>query len=197
MSSEGFHEPDWSLPLDLDERVQRAPEGIVIKGMFFEQVQTVLNEHASEVDASGHFGAFRDYPLRDWLQLLHDGAVKIFPGFPPQRAIFEMGRPTFGRFRSSLLGRVLFANDTFEACLRSATKAYKRTSTVTTCEVVDVLVDRATVQIRGCWDFPAWHVGVFHGALQTCGKHPSIQICQYALQDFDLEITWDGDEAGG
>jgi uncharacterized protein (TIGR02265 family) len=104
--------------------------------------------------------------------------------------VFELARPTFERFKDSLLGRVIFTASSFEDNLRAASKAYRRTSETVRCDVAVLSSQRAVLAIRGCWDFPEWHVGIFHGAMQAFGKHGHLLIRHLELSSFDLELTW-------
>lgn len=185
-----FLDPEWTGPLDLQERLAAAPENAKMKGMFFEQVRETMGEHADEVDPGGHYSSFRDYPMEQWLRFVHAAAVRAFPDFPPKRAVFELARPTFERFKASLLGRVIFTVTTFEDSLLATSKAYRRTSDVARCDVVEFEDDRALLELRGCWDFPSWHVGLFHGGMQTFGKHGHVRMRPHSICDFDLELRW-------
>jgi uncharacterized protein (TIGR02265 family) len=190
MTASAFLEPDWTGPLDLQERLAAAPTTALIKGMFFEQVRETMGDRADEVDPGGHYGSFRDYPMDRWLRFVHDAAVHVFPDFPPKRAVFELARPTFERFKESLLGRVIFTVTSFEDSLLATSKAYRRTSDVARCEVVELEGSRAVLELRGCWDFPHWHVGLFHGGMQTFGKHGHVRMRTHSLSDYDLELVW-------
>ncbi len=191
MTTDGeFLEPEWAGPLDLQERLAAAPADAMIKGMYFEQVRETMGERAEVVDPGGHYGSFRDYPMERWLRFVHDAAVLAFPDFPPKRAVFELARPTFERFKASLLGRVLFTVTSFEDSLLAMSKAYRRTSEVARCEVVTLEASHAVLELRGCWDFPHWHVGLFHGGMQTFGKHGRVAMRTHSLSDFDLVLEW-------
>lgn len=190
MTASDFREPEWAGALDLQERLDAAPEAAMMKGMFFEQVRETMGERAEQVDPGGHYTSFRDYPMERWLRFVHDAAVQVFPDFPPKRAVFELARPTFERFKASLLGRVIFTGSTFEDSLHSMTKAYRRTSDVARCEIVELESDRAVLEMRGCWDFPHWHVGLMQGGLHTFGKHGHVLMRTHSLSDFDLELRW-------
>ena len=80
--------------------------------------------------------------------------MKAFPDFPPKRAVFELARPTFERFKDSLLGRVIFTASSFEENLQAASKSYRRTSDTTRCDLAVMTEHRAVLSVAQLLGLP-------------------------------------------
>jgi uncharacterized protein (TIGR02265 family) len=187
----GFEHFDWEAPLDLRERLANAPDDVFVKGMFFEQVRETIGEDAAEaIDPGGRYQGFRGYPIRRWLTFLADAARISAPDRTLRAALFELGQPTYPRLKQSLIGRVIFTFTSFEASLRVAKAAYRRTAQPVELDVHFVERRHAVLELRHVWDFAEWHAGIFRGALEAFGLEGEILVHRHHISAFDLELRW-------
>jgi uncharacterized protein (TIGR02265 family) len=182
-------ELDWDAPLDLELRLAQAPRDVGVKGMFFRQVVDQVRSETGVVLAAERHTRFRDYPLGAWIEL-QARAAEAYPDMPRHRAIARLARPTFEKFRESVLGRVIFGAVGFERALELASRAYRRTSDVARCEVRRLDPGHAILELRNVWDFPSWSVGMFEGGLGAFGLDGSVHADVLSTCDVDLRLDW-------
>lgn len=188
MSGSEFVEFDWSEGLDLEQRLQRRSDDRSVKGMFYTQIVDAAADRGVDL-GTPKFSAFRDYSMHDWLRLMARAADEVFPEMAPAAAVRELARPTYPRFRESLLGRVIFTVTEFDSALRLASKAYRRVGPAR-CTVTEHEPGRAVLQLREVWEFPAWQAGIYIGGFEAFGLTGHVRHRPVSLCDLDLELSW-------
>jgi uncharacterized protein (TIGR02265 family) len=188
-----FQLPDFEVPLDLETRLDEAPEDGRVKGMFFQSIlEQVAAAGASYPTEQRYFG-FKDYPLRDFLRILGEAAPLAHPGESPREALRRVGRQVYPTFVQSMVGKVLFGmvGDDFSAALSLAGKAYRISQTVGSAEVGENEAGRAIIHLRDVWAFPdAYQVGIYEGGLDVFGLEGEVRVRLLSSCDADLEVRW-------
>src|SRR4051812_34639258 len=102
-----FIAPDFSAPLQLEERVRGPGSQATVRGMFIQGVVDQVKAATGRTPGRSRYLAFSDYPGREWMELLVDCAALLHPRLPPREALRRMGRRTYPIFAESTVGRVL------------------------------------------------------------------------------------------
>jgi uncharacterized protein (TIGR02265 family) len=194
LMAEGFVAPDWDAPLDVPGLLAAVPPGRTIKGMF---IQAVVSEARSASGASlgrGRYIAFKDYPVKEWIEVLVQAADLIHPYVPKREAVRRLGRSSYPAFASSMLGRVLMsaAGGDLSSALRLVPEIYRYSvGGGSSADLVTLREGYAVIALREVWDFPdARHVGAFEGGIAIFGRVGSVRVRSISLSDVDLEISW-------
>lgn len=186
-----FVRPDWSLPLDLEDRLAKVPEAATVKGMFFSGPIDLAAKKTAKHVGRDRYVAFKDYPLTEHLEVLAQCAKLAYPREPARSALRRLGHDAYRTFVESLAGRALFAvaARSWEDGLTLVSRAYGITGPVGTGRVVEASASGAVIALRGIWNFPdSYHLGVFEGAISQYGKAGEIWVRVHGLADVDLQI---------
>ncbi len=193
-ADDGFVPLREEAPLDTAARIEAAPPTALVKGMFCTQILELAAERGVDLQRP-RYASFRDYTFAEWLELMAEAAGKVYPELDPQAAVAELARPTFPRFRQSLLGRVIFTVADFEGSLRLAAAAYRRVS-IARCELSKLDDGIAELSLRNVWEFPAWQVGIYRGGFDAFGLKGTVRVRCRSLSELDLQLRWSKREAG-
>jgi len=191
--TDSFTLPDTSVPLDLEERLAKVPAGLTVKGMFLQSTADAAAAVSRAKLGRGHWVGFKDYPVREWLQLLVECGRVVHPRVSPREGIRRLGQRAYPTFAESTIGKVVMsvAGNNLAAALRQAPRAYAVSGNGTTLESGSVAEGNALLHLRGAWDFPeTWGVGVFEGVLTAFRREGTIRVRTLSLCDVDLDVTW-------
>ena len=193
LMADSFTLPDTTAPLDLEERLAKLPAGLTVKGMFLKSIGDAAAAVSRAKHGRGHWLAFKDYPLQEWLQLLVECGRVVHPRASPREGIRRLGQRAYPAFAESNVGRVVMsiAGNNLAAALRQAPRAYAVSSNSATLEIGSMTEGSAILHLRGAWDFPeAWGIDVFEGVIQAFRRQGTVRVRTLSLCDVDLEITW-------
>jgi uncharacterized protein (TIGR02265 family) len=188
-----FQEPNWDAPLDLAERLAGVPAEATGKGMYFQIVVDAAKAASGQTPGRGRYIPYKSYPAHEWIQVLVECAELAYPRVPRREGMRRLGRLAYPAFAESMVGKVLLSvvGGSITAALRILAQAYRVSGSMGRAEVAVLRDDRATVLLRGFWDFPdAWHVGVMEGGLTALGRVGQVRVRTLSLCDADLELTW-------
>jgi len=195
-SRSGFVPPNWSAPLDVEERLKKVPEKATVKGMFFSSaIDLVKRMHRDGAAAVGEkrYFAFKDYPMADHVRLLETCGRLVYPGESPRQGIRLIGSVAFEVFAQSMVGRAVFgiAGRSWDDALQLVTRAYGTTGPVGTASFDNSDPQRQVISFRQIWNFPdSYHVGVIEAAMQHYEKRGEICIRTLSMCDVDLELRF-------
>ncbi len=188
-----FRFPDWRAPIDLADRVRRAPAEHTVKGMFFQQALEAACSATGEARAPSRYAPFEDYPLRDWLGLLVRAAEVAYPGEPVREGLRRIGRRAREAFASSVIGNVLLSpvDHDVSARLRLAPRIYRMMGRGGSVDASFPTPTRALLHLRDVWDFPdAYHVGIFESVLCALGISGQVRVRVLGQASADIEVSW-------
>lgn len=192
----GFHANhflpfDAEAPLDVAARIRATPPNITAKGMFFEHLARSARQLG--VRCEERYVAFRDYPLREFMQLTAEYGAARHPRLPAREALRRVGWDAFSTLMGSVVGRVLFtfAGRDLVAALRLARDAYKRTVSSGTVTTRLVSSHQAVLEFRGIWNFTdCYQLGAIEGGCRAFEKNPVISLRVHSECDVDMLIRW-------
>jgi uncharacterized protein (TIGR02265 family) len=187
-----FVRPDFAAPLDdVAVRVLRCPNASV-KGMFFSQIVGAARKKGARVGRD-RYVPFRDYPLREWIEVLPQAARGAHPDLPVRDGMRRLGWQAFDTFTTSRVGRVFLQLSGLDVdrLVSLAPRGFTVIGSHGQVVVVEQGPGRAVLGLRGMWDYiDAWYVGVFEGAMRTLQREGEVRVRLRDLHMGDLLLTW-------
>jgi uncharacterized protein (TIGR02265 family) len=191
--SDPFVLPVLTTPLDLAAHVAGAPAHGKVKGMFFRRiVEETRSLTGRAIDGRPYF-PFSDYPLPEWLNLLHDAARYAYPREPVRVGLRRLGRSMFPTFAETTVGKVIFsvAGNSVMRALPLYPKIWSVISNHGTAEVDELRPGRVLIRLRYVWDFvDCFQVGSLEGGMAFFGVDAAVKVHVLSACDADYEIRW-------
>jgi uncharacterized protein (TIGR02265 family) len=182
--------------LALRERIAGAPARGHVKGWLVHSIIENAKRHGVTLAVERSYLGFKEYPIREYLQLLAQAAVRVEHGRPPVDTLRELGRGVYGAFTSSMVGKVVRAGlGDGRAGARSGVgfiaRIYRMTSDHTAVECETSADDVTTVRLSNVWSFPeAYHLGIFEGAARAFGGDVTAEVSDVTLSSATLTFRW-------
>ena len=188
--------PSYGGPLDSAMYVSSVPPHAMVKGMFINSVLEHAREHGVSVPGRGPYRSFKDYPLREALEIQLEVVERLYADRPVREGLRDLGRLAYPTLAHSMIGRVVFGplGDNLPALFKIAAKGYALSQTVGRAEVLEVHHDSAVVRLTEMYDFPdCYQVGVFEGVLRHHKHRGDVKIRVVPDDPFTLDmwIRWD------
>lgn len=185
--------PALTTPLDLGAHLALAPKHGRVKGMFFRRVVDETKARTGKpLDGRPYF-SFSDYPLADWLTLLHDAAAYAHPREPVREGLRRLGRSMYPAFADSTVGKVIFsvASGSLMRALPLYPKIWSVISNHGTAEIDELRPGRVVVRLRHVWDFvDCFQVGALEGGMAFFGVEADVKVAVLGACDADYEVCW-------
>ena len=105
---DGFSAPDFQSDLDTAAFLASIPNSATCKGLIGESLVDTLIAARLPAATTVQFKTFRDYPMRDIIDLKFATARALCPDMPLRHGLALVGRQLFPNFMSSLLGRMMY-----------------------------------------------------------------------------------------
>lgn len=182
--------------LALAERIARAPHDGRVKGWLMQSIVDNARRHGVDVAGDRKYLGFKDYPVREYLELLAEAAVRVRPGRPAEETLRTLGQGVFPSFAESLFGKVILVglgkgHDGAKTGLRLITQVYKRTSNHAVARFSKPSDNEAIIELSNVWSFPdSYHVGIFEGAAQGFQGRVTVEIRSRSLSEAVLYFLW-------
>lgn len=173
------------------QRIAEAPEVGCVRGMFFAEIVRLVPTVSTSVRA--RYLPFSMYPLREFMQLLVEGARTMAPSKNPEDALRELGQSAYATFASSMVGISLLsgAGDDATSVLTLLPRAYAMLFDPGTAEIVSHGKHEALVKLRDVWSFPeSYNVGVWLGALDVLDVDGTVDVIRHSWCNVDLHVRW-------
>lgn len=191
---EAFESIDWRAPLDADAVLEGVPPGVTVKGMFIARLVRDAERAGVSLEGTGTYRSFKDYPLRELMDIELAIAREMFAEIPLREALRRLGRTAFPTLMESLIGRVIFApaGRDLGRVIRLASKGYKVSISDANVSVVDIGEPHGViVRLSRLYNFAgSFQVGVFEGAVEYYDCTPNIRIRDRGVHDVDLLVRW-------
>jgi uncharacterized protein (TIGR02265 family) len=194
-----FRKPDFTLPLDLDDRLTQVPADARTKGIIFSSALKKVKAKSGASLGRGSYSTFTDYPVRELLEVLVEAVGILYPEVPPREGLRRLGQRVFTDLRESTAGTFLFSvagRDIFGA-IKLVSRAFDLFSSASgRAEAIDE--HNILVELRDSWTFPeAYQVGVMEGAMQWFGAEGEVLVRPRSICDVDLKLSMGGGGAHG
>jgi uncharacterized protein (TIGR02265 family) len=187
-----FTAPCWTADIDFEARIAAIPEHAVARGMFFQYLLEAMGPGSPRPEVR-RYVAFKNYPMREYVQLLAAAYKRAFPRLPATEGVRRLGHQIYGRYAATITGTAIFAmtGHSFSRVAEAAPAAYRIVISPGRVSVRDVSDRHARVEFRDVWNLPdILHVGIWEGAMQACGATGTIEMQVHSLCSVDLDIEW-------
>lgn len=180
----------------MTERLAGAPVDGLVKGWLCQSIIENAKRHGVDLELERRYLGFKDYPVREYLELLAQAAVTVRRHEPAWQTLRVLGHGVYDSFSQSLFGKVITAglgkgHDGARTGLRMIAYVYKRTSNHAVVRVTEPSDDVAIVELSDVWSFPdAYHVGIFEGAARGFGGDVRVEIARRSLSEASLKFQW-------
>jgi uncharacterized protein (TIGR02265 family) len=188
-----FVEPDWNAPIDFNERLAATPAKANVRGMFLQLLMQGLGPEATAQVRDRRYVAFKNYPMRDYIELLALSCKSGQSRFSAAERVRQLGKAVYPNYANTITGTAIFAvaGRNYRRVLELCPAAYRIASDVSEVTVRSISDDHAVVELRNLWNLPDYHqVGIFEGAMQVCGAQGNIRVQTLGFGDADFDITW-------
>lgn len=162
--------------------------------MYITGVIQALDNVGIEAGAQRRIQQFKDYPLREYMELLLDAAVTLSPEDLPKEGLRRLGQLAIPTFAHSIVGGVIMSTvgKNWELCLKMVSRGYEVSLKPGKAVVAELSNDRALVQLRGIWNFgDSYQVGVIEGLMQSCDIRGTVVVEALSKCDPDLRLHWE------
>lgn len=187
-----FLRPRWDAPLDVAYALAKTPATATVKGMFLQSVRERLAD-TGDAGPIERYIAFKDYPVRDFMQLCVACSEGIYPTLPLRQGLRCLRQDVFETLLDTLVGRVIFgvAGRSWAAALNLTSKGYNVSFGQGRAEVTSLGERSAIVALRRIYNFPeSYQVGVLEGAMRYYGIAGQIRLRSWAWGDTDILLEW-------
>lgn len=188
-----YADPDLSAPLDLAAHLSRAPRDGTVKGMFFRKILEETKAVVGRPLRAGNYFPFGDYPLADWLTLLHESAGYAYPKLPVRAGLRHLGRSMYPTLADSMIGRVVLsvAAGSVMRALPVYPRMWSLISNHASAEVDELTSGRVVIRLRNTWDFlDSFELGALAGGMGFFGIDAHVKVALLGPCDADYEVTW-------
>lgn len=194
----GYELPVFTTPLDVAAQRDRIVPTATVKGMFPAAVVGAMEAKSpgsSSSIAPVRFLPFRDYPLREYVDLLAFAAPVAFPNATLREGLRRLGWGAHFALRQTIVGKVLLElakEGDVVALLGAASQGYALSQSTGSAEVIEVDTNEAIVKLT---DVPYFldchHVGVFEGMLRHSKRSGQVGMKLLSPTSAELCVTWD------
>lgn len=192
-TTERYVHPVLTAPLDLAAHLALAPRHGKVKGMFFRRIVDETRTVTGKAIHARPYFPFSDYPLAEWLTLLHDAALYAYPREPVRAGLRRLGRSMYATFVDSMVGKVVFsvAHGNIMTALPLYPKIWSIVSNHGTAEVDELTEGRVVIRLRHVWDFlDSFQLGALEGGVDFFGVQAEVKVRVISPSDADFEVTW-------
>lgn len=171
---------------ELKARIAFTPEHATVRGMFLSEVNRAVPVMRQR---HGRYIPFKNYPMREYQELLLEAAQEKFRRDSPANALLQLGLDVYPLFAGSVIGTAIFsvANYDFQRVAELSPKAYATSLEPGRVEVTHSAPGEVHCKLRDVWPFPdIFHAGIWLGAMRVCKVHGAVKVTRLSLCDVDL-----------
>lgn len=192
-----YVDPDWSQPIDFEERLAAIPREAVVRGMFLQLLVDSIDPEQLAKLPKRRYLAFKNYPVREYVELLLT-VSQCRRSKSPADCVRRLGWRVYPSYSKTISGTAIFAvaGRDFRRVIELSPAAYKVGMSPGSVQIRSLDAQHARVELRQIYNLPDLHqVGIWEGAMQTCGVEGRIQteIIDYGAVNF--EVSWRHPEA--
>lgn len=194
-----FAEPDWSQPIDYEARLAAIPADAVIRGMFLQLLVDTIGPERFTAQRARRYVAFKNYPMREYVELLAFGA-ECSRSKRPADCARRLGWGVYPRYAKTISGTAIFAiaGHDFRRVIEAAPTAYEIGLAPAQILIRELEQSYARVELRGVYNLPDLHqVGIWEGAMKTCGVEGTIKTRVISFSAVDFEVHWSAQKSCG
>jgi uncharacterized protein (TIGR02265 family) len=175
------------------ELIESTPAKNTVKGMYVQGVLDALDSRGVKRPPHDRIQPFKDYPLREYMEMLIDSAVTLYPSSTVAVGLRRLGQLAIPTFATSIVGRVIMGTvgRSWELALKCVSRGYEVSLKPGKATVAEMTHSRALLQLRDIWNFgDSYQVGVVEGLMDWCGIDGKITTKVISRSSIDFEIEW-------
>ena len=175
-------------------RIDRTPSTHTVRGMYVGGIVQAIASMGFEPTKVERIHAFKEYSVREYMELLLDSAISIYPGGGVHEGLRRLGGMAIPTFAKSMAGGVIMATAgrSWDLSLSLVSRGYELSLKPGKCTVVENANGRALIQLREVWNFcESYQIGVMEGLMQSCKLEGTVKPTLITPCDADLEIRWE------
>lgn len=179
---------------ELHRWIEETPTSCTVKGMYIVGVLQALENRGIEPREPMRVQQFKDYPLTQYMELLLDAALTLYPESAPKEGLRRLGQLAVPTFSHSIVGAVIMSTvgRSWEMCLKMVSRGYELSLKPGKAVVADMTSTTALVQLRGVWNFgDSYQVGVLEGLMHSCDMIGQVTVQVISRADTDLRLEWE------
>lgn len=194
-----FRVPSFNQPLDCAPYLARVPADATCKGMFFHDIINAVERKSAEAAQAlkpylpRRYMSFKDYPLREHMEVTAKAAELLYPDVPSQEGMRRLGWLAYPTFAESMVGKVIFGilgNDLdriFKVAPKSLEIALSRGRVHT-----EKMGDRHwRFDFRDAYGYlDIYYVGVIEGPVRYMGFTPKVLVSVNGPAAAVMDVTW-------
>lgn len=187
-----FVDPDWSAAIDFSERLAAIPPGAMVRGMFLQLLVDAIGPTNMTKRPVKRYSAFKNYPLREYVELLGFASAHMRRKTAAD-CVRRLGWRVYPNYAKTITGTAIFAvaGHDFHRMIEVAPTAYQVSLQPSEVRIRALEPHYAHIELRNLYNIPEFHqVGIWEGAMQTCGVQGQIktEFIDYGAVNF--EIRW-------
>jgi uncharacterized protein (TIGR02265 family) len=193
IDTRAFEPPPWDAALDPQEYIEAIPREATVKGMFLQKIVDEATKAGIDPPQRGPYRAFRDYPLREALDLEIAVVPQMFPEVSLREGMRRLGWTAYPTLLDSMIGRVIFGvlGEDLPAIFKAAAKGYRVSVSIGRAHVIEVGTKHAVVRLEEVYNFPdCYQVGVFEGVFRHYQRTGTVECHAKGKFDIDILARW-------
>ena len=187
-----FADPDWSQPIDFEARLAAIPPTSMVRGMFLQLLVDSIGPTHMAKRMTRRYSAFKNYPLREYVELLAFAAEHMRKKVPAD-CLRRLGWRVYPSYAKTITGTAIFAvaGYDFRRMIELSPTAYHISLEPAEVVIKTIQPQYALVELRHMYNVPEFHqVGIWEGAMQTCGVQGHIKTEIIDFGSVNFEIRW-------
>jgi uncharacterized protein (TIGR02265 family) len=173
--------------------IETTPQKNTVKGMYVQGLLDAIDSRGVTRPPRDKIQTFKDYSLREYMELLLDSALTLYPTSTVQVGLRRLGQLAIPTFTTSIVGRVIMGTvgRSWDLALKCVSRGYEVSLKPGKATVAEMTNTRALLQLRDVWNFgDTYQVGVVEGLMDWCGIDGKIVPKVISRSSVDLEIEW-------
>lgn len=164
----------------------------MVRGMFLQLLVDAIGPTNMAKRPMKRYSAFKNYPLREYVELLAFASAHMRKKAAAD-CVRRLGWRVYPNYAKTITGTAIFAvaGHDFHRMIEVSPTAYQVSLSPAEIRVVTLEAQYALIELRNLYNIPDFHqVGIWEGAMQTCGVQGQIKTEAIDFGAVNFEIHW-------
>jgi uncharacterized protein (TIGR02265 family) len=174
--------------------IENTPKTHTVRGMYVGGLVQAVQAMGFHPWKDEKIHAFREYSLREYMEMLLDAAISLYPADSVREGLRKLGGLAIPTFSKSMAGGVIMATvgRSWDLALICVSRGYEVSLKPGKAIVMENANGHAMVQLRNVWNFAdCYQVGVMEGLMHWCKLEGKVTPEVHTPCDVDLKIEWE------
>ena len=134
------------------------------------------------------------YPLDTWMKCLFVAAEELWPGVPPDQALFQLGEEFIDGYRQTFLGRAMLGLIRVigpRRTLQRATRNFRTGNNYTESKVTELGPKSLDLWMNEVGPYPTFTQGIVTAAVRASGVAVKLEIKEYDGHACTYRCSWE------